>query len=96
MIKSDLIKKLLRRHPYMTNIEAQSVVDLFLETLIKGLHNGEKIEFRGFGIFGVKNRKSIVTKNPKNGEKICIKSRNYVFYKMGKNMKELLNSSEID
>ena len=55
------------------------------------LHRGEKIEIRGFGSFTVRVRRAKEGRNPKTGEKVSIPEKRIPFFKVGKELRELVN-----
>jgi integration host factor subunit beta len=54
--------------------------------------NGEKIEIRGFGNFRLKNRNPRKARNPKTGESVEVPGKKVLYFKVGKALKEALNS----
>lgn len=95
MTKSDLVTKLMQKHPYMSAQDADVVVDAVLNTMVGAIVSGKKVELRGFGVFGIKRRDPRVAKNPKTGEKLDIGERYSIFFKMGKKMHEFLNDTTV-
>ena len=65
------------------------VIVSFLNTLKDSLHKGETIFLRGFGTFGIKKRKESVRRNPRTNEKIVIPHHSIVYFKAGKDLKEM-------
>jgi len=49
-----------------------------------------KVTIPGFGTFGSKTRAARVGTNPATGAKIKIKAKKYVYFKPGKNLRELI------
>ncbi|MBW2197084.1 MAG: integration host factor subunit beta, partial [Deltaproteobacteria bacterium] len=54
---------------------------------------GDRVEIRGFGSFSVKSYKPYVGRNPKTGEKINVTSKRLPFFKVGKELKEMVDKS---
>ncbi len=67
------------------------IVQHFLDEIIAELGNGNRIEFRDFGVFEVKLRKARTGQNPKTLEPVDIPARRTVKFKMGRIMKQKLN-----
>lgn len=72
---------------------AKGIVDQTLLILTETLAAGQKVEFRGFGIFDVVNRKPKVGRNPKNpaAGQYQIPARRMVRFRVGKQLFDLLN-----
>jgi integration host factor subunit beta len=56
---------------------------------------GDRIEIRGFGSFKVKQYKPYVGRNPKTGEKVEVKAKKLPFFKVGKELKEMVNTGGV-
>ena len=93
MNKSELIEKLSLE----TNLplrEAASIANTILDVMIDALANGDNIEIRGFGSFVVKKYDSYNGRNPKTGDKIEVPPKRLPFFKVGKELKERVNTSK--
>lgn len=91
MNKSELIEALAQELD-MTTRQSASILNTLLETMMEAMERGDDIEIRGFGSFKVKEYKPYVGRNPKSGQQISIKPKNLPFFKVGKELKELVNS----
>lgn len=61
--------------------DAMKAVELFWETLLEYLEEGEKVNFYGIGNFKMKTVKGREARNPKTGEKCIVPDRKKVkFY----------------
>jgi integration host factor subunit beta len=92
MTKSDLVQKLSEKISTLTKKECEVIVDTVFQNMRDALHRGEKIEIRGFGSFTVRLRRSKEGRNPKTGEKVSIPEKRIPFFKVGKELRELVNS----
>lgn len=92
MNKSTLVTQ-LSKEANLTKKKVREVIDIIFETMSQVLINGERIEIRGFGNFTVKTYGPYVGKNPKTGEKIRIDSRKLPFFKVGKELREKVDSA---
>jgi len=69
--------------------DVRRIVQSFLDSLVEGLAQGDRYEFRDFGVFEVVVRKQKIGRNPKNaGVAIVIPERKVVKFSPGKKMKE--------
>ena len=90
MNRSDLINA-LKDKVSLSRKDASKVVDTFFDALIQTLANGDRIEIRGFGSFSVKHYKPYVGRNPKTGAQIEVTSKKLPFFKVGKELKEIVD-----
>lgn len=91
MNKSELIEALAQELDMSTR-QSSSILNTLLETMMEAMERGEDIEIRGFGSFIVKEYKSYVGRNPKSGQQIAVKPKKLPFFKVGKELKERVNS----
>lgn len=72
--------------------EASPIIDTVLETMVVALASGDSIEIRGFGSFVVKHYEAYTGRNPKTGTSIKVPPKKLPFFKVGKELKEKVNS----
>ena len=60
---------------------------------VEALKRGDRIEIRGFGSFQVKVREAREGRNPKTGEPVHISAKRTPFFKVGKELKEMVDRS---
>lgn len=71
--------------------DVRNVVQSFLDRMTDYLANGDRLEFRDFGVFEIVTRKQKVGRNPKNASvPIIIPERPAVKFTAGKKMKKLI------
>jgi len=92
MTKSDLVQKLSEQVTTLTKKECEVIVDTVFHHMKDALQKGEKIEIRGFGSFTVRIRRAKEGRNPKTGEKVSIPEKRIPFFKVGKELRELVNA----
>lgn len=74
--------------------DVRHVIQAFLDTMTERLKEGDRLEFRDFGVFEVVERKQKIGRNPKKAdEPIVIPARNAVKFTPGKKMRELVESN---
>ncbi|MEM9243935.1 MAG: HU family DNA-binding protein [Pseudomonadota bacterium] len=99
MLKSQLIEKITKKQRYLSKADVTSCVNLIIDTMTKHLSKKSdnpgrnRIEIRGFGSFSLHYRRSHIARNPKNGDTFFTREKFAVHYKMGKEMRELINQS---
>ena len=93
--KKALIDKIAQTHQFRS-VTTQKIVQSFLDEIIDELGNGNRLEFRDFGVFSVKTRSAREGQNPKTLEKVHVPAKRNVRFKMGHLMKQKLNLSSDD
>ena len=87
MNKLELIQVLKKRMD-LTREESAEVVEIFFDSLIEALADGDRVEIRGLCSFHVKDYKSYTGRNPKTGKKVKVAGKKLPFFKCGKELKE--------
>jgi integration host factor subunit beta len=91
MTRSELIILVANRLPYLTQKDAEIIVDTVFDSMIESLAQGDRIEIRGFGSFAVKHRDDREGRNPKTGEPVHIPAKRLPHFKIGKELFERIN-----
>ncbi|MBW2713635.1 MAG: integration host factor subunit beta [Deltaproteobacteria bacterium] len=91
--KSGLIEKVAGRTPHISKKDTDVVVTTIFDSMTEDLKEGRRIEIRGFGSFQVKLREAREGRNPKTGEEVHIPDKRTPFFKVGKELKEMVDSS---
>ena len=91
MNKSDLIEK-LSLQTGMNTFQAEQLIHQVFRKMKETLVKGGRIEIRGFGSFVVRDYDAYEGRNPKSGEKIKVKPKKLPFFKVGKELKERIDS----
>jgi nucleoid DNA-binding protein len=85
MIKNDLVEELMEKDD-LSRAFAEDVVDHVVEGIQGALRRGEKVTFRGIGIFSVVETKPRMGRNPKTGEPVKIPARKKVKFRVAKGL----------
>ena len=93
--RSELAEELSNRLAIPVD-RAKGVVDQTLDVLTEALAGGKKVEFRGFGILDVVERKPKIGRNPRNPEagQYQIPARRVVRFRVGKQLFARLNPDQ--
>lgn len=75
-------------------VVVKRIVQQFLDEIVEELGNGNRLEFRDFGVFEIRERAARVAQNPKTMEKVPVPRKRTVKFKIGRLMKEQLHKSE--
>ena len=88
--KKSLVNKISQSKGMHPN-DVRGVIQAFLDEMIDTLSNGDRLEFRDFGVFEVVERKKKIGRNPKNPSvPIVIPSRKAVKFTPGKKMRDVI------
>ena len=78
-------------------VVVKRIIQHFLEAIVKELGDGNRLEFRDFGVFELRERAARIAQNPKTMEKVHVPSKRTVKFKVGRLMKDrLLNDHTAD
>ena len=91
MKKKDLILKSAQTSG-VSATKAASVIDSFLEEVVKALSDGEKIMISGFGTFEVKERAGRIGRHPVTGEEIQLSNTKIVSFHQSTKLREKINT----
>ena len=92
MNKAELISALAEA-TNSTKKDSEVFLKAFLDTVVKTLEKGEKVQLVGFGTFEVRDRKARQGRNPRNpSETIDIPASKAPVFKAGKSLKEAVNN----
>ena len=91
MLKLDLLLALKKKYSSLNMNDIELITNLFFKKIINSLHNGNKVELRGFGTLSKKINKEKYVRNPKTNEKIY-KPQNYkIHFKIGRILHQRIN-----
>ena len=92
MTKSELILKITNKNSFLYQKDVYKIIDTLFNSVTKALRDGDRVELRGFGTFTTKLRNARIGRNPKTGDPVAIPQKKMPFFKMGKSMRERINS----
>lgn len=85
--KRTLAERIAERHG-LGQVQTLQVIQAFLDEVVSELAKGNRLEFRDFGVFETVTRKARTALNPKTLQKVPVKSRTVVKFKVGRLLKE--------
>ena len=88
--KKELIDR-ITKNTQCKNIICKEIVQQFLDEIATELGKNNRLEFRDFGVFEVKERAARTAQNPKTLKKIQVPAKRKVKFKMGRLMRESIN-----
>jgi integration host factor subunit beta len=92
--KKDLIDR-IAEETGQKRTAVKTIVQSFLENVIRELSEGNRLEFRDFGVFEIRERAPRIAQNPKTLERVPVPAKKTVKFKVGRLMKLALEG-EVD
>ena len=89
--KSELLKQLSQTYPNLLKKDLEKFFDIFINEIKLALKNDERVELRGWGVFSTKNQRGKTSRNPKTGEKVIVKEKKSINFKMSKDLFSEIN-----
>ncbi len=94
--KKNLINSISQEKGIHPN-DVRSVIQAFLDKMTERLADGDRLEFRDFGVFEVVERRQKIGRNPKNASvPIVIPARRAVKFTPGKKMKHVIEIDDLE
>lgn len=90
--KKDLINR-IAESTATRQVLVRTVAQQFFDEIIAELANGNRLEFRDFGVFETKTTPARMAQNPKTLEKVEVPAKRRVLFKPGRLMKERVNGT---
>lgn len=90
MNKKELVAKVAET-AMVPKKETEAVIKATVETIVKAVAKGEKVQFIGFGTFEARNRAARTGHNPQTGKPVKIAAAILPAFKAGKAFKEAVN-----
>ncbi len=89
--KKELIDR-IAENTQAKRVVVKRIVQSFLDEVVAELARDNRLEFRDFGVFETRTRASRVAQNPKTLERVPVPAKRTVKFKMGRLMKQKLES----
>lgn len=85
--KKDLVNRIAERTGE-TKVVTKTIIQMFLDEIVRELGQGNRLEFRDFGVFEVRMRKARRAQNPRTLEKVEVPPKRVVKFKVGRVLRE--------
>ena len=85
--KKELVNRIADRTG-QTKVVVKDIVQMFLDEIIEELATGNRLEFREFGVFEVRDRAARRAQNPRTLQKVAVPAKKVVKFKVGRSMRE--------
>jgi len=87
--KKELIDRIAEQSK-TKRVVVKEIVQRFLNEVISELGQGNRLEFRDFGVFETKSRAPRVAQNPRTMQRVQVPQKRTVKFKVGRLMKQKL------
>lgn len=91
--KKELIDRIASQHK-VSRLVVRRSVQAFLDEIISELEEGNRLEFRDFGVFEARHRAERIGQNPATLEPVKVPARRRVRFKPGRAFKQRLAAAE--
>ena len=97
--KSDLIEKLAaddNNFPEGTSDKqridaARDTVNLFFDSIVDSMKNGDRVEIRGFGSFNIKEYEGYTGRNPRTGQSVEVQPKKLPAFRPGRELRRIVD-----
>lgn len=90
MNKTEFIKYIAEKYN-IAQKEANKIVDIFVDSVIDALEEGNEINLIGFGSFSIAKIAERQGRNVRTGEAITVLAHNRCKFKVGRKLKDAVN-----
>lgn len=79
----------------ITGKASDTIVLAMLDSIVKSLRDGKRVEIRGFGSFATRQRRPRIARNPKTGARVEVPAKRVPYFKPSKELTKLVNSASV-
>ena len=91
MTRSELIIRMAQHFPQLSLADLEKAVLTVLDAMSNTLRQGLRVELRGFGALGVKDRMPRRARNPRTGDQVEVGRKRALYFKPGKELRARVN-----
>lgn len=92
--KKELVHRIAEKTG-VTKVVAKDVIQSFLNAIIDELAEGNRLEFREFGVFESRERAARLAQNPRTLEKVPVPAKRIVKFKVGRLMRKKVSGEDV-
>lgn len=92
--KKELVHRIAEKTG-VTKVVAKDVIQSFLNAIINELAEGNRLEFREFGVFESRERAARLAQNPRTLEKVPVPAKRIVKFKVGRLMRKKVSGEDV-
>jgi integration host factor subunit beta len=85
--KKELVNRISEETGH-TKVIVKDILQRFLDEIVSELSAGNRLEFREFGVFEIRERAARMAQNPRTLEKVRVPAKRVVKFKVGRVMRE--------
>ncbi|MEZ6194328.1 MAG: HU family DNA-binding protein [Planctomycetota bacterium] len=78
----------------LKKVVIKKIIQSFIDEIITELAQGNRLEFREFGVFEIKTRAARKARNPRTGVRVDVPEKSVVHFKAGRLMKERVQAAD--
>jgi len=94
LTKADL-KMEIARAAGISHKEAKELLEIILDSMVRALRDGERVEVRGFGSFKTHRRSPRQGRNPLTGTRVNVPAKRVLNFKPGMKLRGLINGAAV-
>lgn len=79
----------------VTKVVSKNVIQSFLDAIIHELAEGNRLEFREFGVFETRERAPRRAQNPRTLQRVDVPAKRIVKFKVGRMMRALVSGEDV-
>jgi integration host factor subunit beta len=79
----------------ITGKASDAIVLAMLDSIVKSLRDGKRVEIRGFGGFATRQRRPRAARNPKTAARVEVPAKRVPYFKPSKELTNLVNSASV-
>ena len=91
MTRSELVEELAANAPHLRHADVELIVATIFDQISAALARGQRVELRGFGSFGIKQRKARAGRNPRTGEEVPVAAKTVLYFRTGRELHSRIN-----
>lgn len=92
--KKELVNR-IAENTGVTKVVAKDVIQAFLDAIITELADGNRLEFREFGVFETRERAPRRAQNPRTLQKVDVPAKRIVKFKVGRMMRAKVSGEDV-
>ena len=94
IVKSKLLKQVSDNWPNFFRKDLDKIFSIIVNEIKDALKRGDAVELRGVGRFSTRIQKESIRRNPRTNEKVAVKKKKKIHWKMSKEMFKNLNNEK--
>ncbi|QHI95725.1 DUF4496 domain-containing protein [Aristophania vespae] len=96
MTRAELIARLINDLPSLPPRQVEAAFQKIMDIIAQNLADGNRVELRGFGSFGLRGHSAHEGRNPKTGAKVTVEQKKVPYFRAGKKLKKVVDQLHKD